>query len=245
MSHALSCFLSVLNAKIQNIMRMFIPKTLHDAYCLAKLQEATLASIARKKPTHSQTMTPHYRPRFSATSHNNPSYRSYSRPTFSSHNSQSSSYGSPSLRFKKSGRSFTTQELDERRAKSLCFYCDEKYILGHKCKAQMYKIELNSHEEEGQMAEEEEELEVEEPSGFSEETPHISLSALVGLNTYQTMGVMEKVKKNSLYILIDSGSTHNFLDVTTAKRLSCDVRNIVPLQIFVANGQKLVSSAIC
>ena len=45
-SHAISCFLSGLNSETQNTVRMFKLKTLHEAYCLAKLQEATLASIA-------------------------------------------------------------------------------------------------------------------------------------------------------------------------------------------------------
>jgi len=49
-SHAISCFLSGLTLEIQHTVRTFKPKTLHDAYCLAKLQEATLASIARNKP---------------------------------------------------------------------------------------------------------------------------------------------------------------------------------------------------
>ena len=41
-SHAVSCFLSGLNEEIQNVFRMY------DAYCLAKIKEATLASIAKK-----------------------------------------------------------------------------------------------------------------------------------------------------------------------------------------------------
>ena len=45
---AISCFLSGLSDEIQNAVRMFRPQTLHDAYCLAKLQEATLQSIARR-----------------------------------------------------------------------------------------------------------------------------------------------------------------------------------------------------
>jgi len=47
-SHAVSCFLSGLCDEIQNAVRMFKPQTIHDAYCLAKLQEATLASISRR-----------------------------------------------------------------------------------------------------------------------------------------------------------------------------------------------------
>ena len=46
--HAISCFLSGLNSEIQNTVRMFKPKTLDDAYCLGKLQEATLVSIGNQ-----------------------------------------------------------------------------------------------------------------------------------------------------------------------------------------------------
>ena len=48
-AQSISCFLSGLNEEIQCAVRMFKPSSLHEAYCLAKLQEATLASISRKK----------------------------------------------------------------------------------------------------------------------------------------------------------------------------------------------------
>jgi len=45
---AVSYFLSGLNEEVQCVVRMFKPASLHGAYCLAKLQEATLASIAKR-----------------------------------------------------------------------------------------------------------------------------------------------------------------------------------------------------
>ena len=42
---AVSCFLSGLCEEIQCAVRMFKPVSLHEAYCLAKLQEATLTLI--------------------------------------------------------------------------------------------------------------------------------------------------------------------------------------------------------
>ena len=86
---------------------------------------------------------------------------------------------------------------------------------------------------------------LEEPLVVYEEIPHIFMNALSGINTYQTMKVVGMFKRHSLYILIDSGSTHNFLDLAIAKRLGCDMRGMVPLQIFVANYSKLVSSSMC
>jgi len=50
-NHAICCFLSGLTDEIQNAVKMFEPSTLHEAYCLAKLQEATLSSIARRTKT--------------------------------------------------------------------------------------------------------------------------------------------------------------------------------------------------
>lgn len=44
------------------------------------------------------------------------------------------------------------------------------------------------------------------------------MQAIVGANTYHTMRVIGKVKRNPLHILVDSGSTHNFLNLTTAKK---------------------------
>jgi len=57
-SQAVSCFLSGLSEKIQCVVRMFRPARLHEAYCLAKLQEATLAFISRRsKPILERTPT--------------------------------------------------------------------------------------------------------------------------------------------------------------------------------------------
>jgi len=48
LAQAISCFLSGLSDEIQCAMWMFRPASLHEAYCPAKLQEPTLASISRK-----------------------------------------------------------------------------------------------------------------------------------------------------------------------------------------------------
>nr|GEX16097.1 retrotransposable element Tf2 [Tanacetum cinerariifolium] len=49
---------------------------------------------------------------------------------------------------------------------------------------------------------------------------HISLNALSGVNSFQTIRVIGLVvKQHELHNLIDSGSTHNFLDVNMAKRI--------------------------
>lgn len=57
-NHAISCFLCGLCEEKQNKVRMFKRQTIHDAYCLPKLQEVTLASISRKtKPILEKPVT--------------------------------------------------------------------------------------------------------------------------------------------------------------------------------------------
>ena len=76
------------------------------------------------------------------------------------------------------------------------------------------------------------------------ETPQLSLNALNGIHTDQTMKVTGKCH-NSLYILIDSRSTHNFLDISTAKKLQCEFRRMPPLQVAVANGHQMQCNHRC
>jgi len=86
-----------------------------------------------------------------------------------------------------------------------------------------------------------------EVSPVEEEMPQISLHALDGMHTYQTMGVTDKTKNTTLHILIYSGSTHNFLDISVAKgphyvTRRIDINSIVILgaSIFLANNFQLM-----
>ena len=46
-------------------------------------------------------------------------------------------------------------------------------------------------------------------------------------------------------ILIDSGSTHSFLDESMARRLKCPLIPTQPLIVTVANGNKVMSKSAC
>ena len=95
-------------------------------------------------------------------------------------------------------RKLSPTELQRRRQQGLCYNCDEKYTMGHKCK-KLFFIEL---EEENEEAIEEE---------YVEETLAISLHALAGVQSPQTMRINSQIGNTPLTILIDSSSNHNFL----------------------------------
>lgn len=56
--------------------------------------------------------------------------------------------------------------------------------------------------------------------------------------------VGQKGKKN-LSILINSGSTHNFLDQEAGEKLHCAMQQVNPLKVAVANGSELISDTLC
>ncbi|GJY83096.1 putative mitochondrial protein [Tanacetum coccineum] len=69
----------------------------------------------------------------------------------------------------------------------------------------------------------------------------ISLHALNGVESFQTMRVTRHVGKQTLHILIDTGSTHNFLDVDKAKKLGCHLSSTCPLNVDIPGGAQLTS----
>ncbi|GJX55739.1 retrotransposon-related protein [Tanacetum coccineum] len=75
--------------------------------------------------------------------------------------------------------------------------------------------------------------------------PHISLNAISGVDTFQTMRVKGQINNRPVNILIDCGSTHNFLDITTAKQIGCSIKESYPLQVTVPGGNFLTSSHVC
>lgn len=66
--------------------------------------------------------------------------------------------------------------------------------------------------------------------------PEISVNALTGIASFKMIRVTGYYKNKPLHILIDSGSTHNFLDEEAAKKLGCHITNIPTLSVVVADG---------
>ncbi|PKI61860.1 hypothetical protein CRG98_017758 [Punica granatum] len=128
--------------------------------------------------------------------------------------------------------------MDEKRAKNLCFWCDERFVPRHKCsRRQAFLIEVEAVEE-GQDEVMKEELE-ETPS------PHISLHALLGTRSCQTMRVVGIMGKRLLHILVDSGSTHNFLNEEVGRKLGCQTELMSAVRVAVANGNELKCERVC
>ena len=95
----------------------------------------------------------------------------------------------------------STTEMQERWGKILCYYCDEKYESGHKCKRKQNFL-LDGHE-----SEVEEICEAE--NNIKKDDLVVSINAIFGSKSHQTMRIHGNIKKKVVTILIDSRNTHN------------------------------------
>lgn len=59
------------------------------------------------------------------------------------------------------------------------------------------------------------------------------------------MRIKGAVNGSPLHILIDSGSTHNFLDLSLAKKLGCEWKNMEPQAVTVADGNHIMCPHQC
>ncbi|GJS00938.1 putative nucleotidyltransferase, ribonuclease H [Tanacetum coccineum] len=231
-TQAISLYLKALKPDIRGPVKMFKPRTLHEAYGLAKTQALNNENLEEKlnrgKWNGGNTK-----------SYNNskitPPTNATKLPLLPTPNQTNTTVTKPTG----GPRRLSRKELENKRARGECFWCTEKFVPGHKCtrnQNQVYIIEM----------EDEDDLGADETETENEEKEHqISIHALTGLPSYSTMRVQGSMGNRQLHILIDSGSTHNFLDCRLAKKLQCEVQDISLINVRVANGKKLSCTQRC
>jgi len=210
-ANQLSCFLGGLKQDVQMMVRMFHPTSVMKAFSLAKMYESANTTNSQTKP-FSKQLKPPLLP-------NPPKNLDVSRPKT------------------QTTRSLTPANMNERRAKGLCYFCDEPFTPAHSLthkKLQIHVLELD------EVTDSDEETPTAVETGTSNVgDPLISVNALTGITSFRTMRVTGLFKKKPLHILIDSGITHNFLDVHLAKKLGCEIANMDPLSVTVADGARV------
>eukprot|EP00253_Pinus_taeda_P006137 PITA_06137 len=143
-------------------------------------------------------------------------------------------------------------EIVERRKQGLCYYCDEKYSLGHKCKEpkffQIDATDLSSSEEAPPIEEPEEEDEDHQPNNALPTTPDepvILIHALAGISSAQTLKIRGFIKHRPVVVLIDSGSMHNFIHQRVAEVVHSFVRAVPNFQVQIVDGGTMKCEGRC
>ena len=97
----------------------------------------------------------------------------------------------------------------------MCYQCDEKWYVGHRCKQKELHVLLVSEGDEGVSGDDELVLEV------AEEVEAVKLSSnfMVGLSKPRTMKLRGEIQGKEVVVLIDCGATHNFISKPVVESL--------------------------
>ena len=237
-SYFLDSFIGGLKPTVKPFVKAFKPVSVAEAIRYARLQEESIQANSQKlgKTTNSvYTSKPYASTVFSATTSNN-SNKPPLLPTPQTKPVQTV----PPKNGQKPFKFIPAEIRAEKIAKGLCYYCDQKFERGHKCQfreSQLFTVEIPSWQEENSESDDESvDLEkIEATTG----DPCISVSALAGNKSFSTMRVRGMCTGRSLHVLIDSGSTHNFLDLQAAQNLKCEIHPIATQTITVADGNQI------
>ncbi|PNX92555.1 retrotransposon-related protein, partial [Trifolium pratense] len=145
-------------------------------------------------------------------------------------------------------RSIPNDEVEERRAKGLCFKCGGKFHPTlHKCPERSMRVLILG---EGEEVNEDGEivcLKATEIEGDEEEIEAECklLGVLGSMGEYHTMKICGKIAGIEVVVLIDSGASHNFIspDVTTA--LGLPVTPTIAKSIKLGDGHRVFSQGTC
>ncbi|XP_039133322.1 uncharacterized protein LOC120270395 [Dioscorea cayenensis subsp. rotundata] len=222
----LNCFLSGLKDDIQQELYILRPTDLHEAIGLAKLVEDK-CNAARVSSPYPRTHFPRPLPAPSLLVAAGP------RP--------------PSLPIKR----LTPFEMATRREKGLCFNCDAKFVPGHKCSpAQFLCLMVDTEEDttfDSPPPTDTPELlpQIHPTPQDVDTTPCISFHALTGQLVPSTLKLAGSIHGHPVVVLIDGGSTNNFIQSHLVKHLGLTVHPSPHLRVTVGNGESMGCGGEC
>jgi hypothetical protein len=144
----------------------------------------------------------------------------------------------------------TREEMVEHQLKCIFYNCDEKYFLGHKCKEKNFFMAISKDVVEldidiSHFAELPETTSITPPFDPIEIEPIISLNAHTGFFSPHTLKLIGYIKNLKVIIIIDSGSTHNFIHQCISQETHWYIHVVKNFQIMIANGGSMKCRGRC
>jgi hypothetical protein len=124
--------------------------------------------------------------------------------------------------------------MDERQRLGLCFNCNEKFRRDHNYVCQHLFLITFADEDD----------DTESPMEPPADEPTISVLAISGVRTRETMQMGISICGTSFRALLDSGSTHNFITEEAAACTDLVLRPQGVIRVTVANGDRVQSPSV-
>ena len=120
----------------------------------------------------------------------------------------------------------------------LCYYCADRWVSGHRCQPRMHL--LIADDDSNQFPQPISDFPSPPLKTVScpelEDTPQLSLHAMSGMSAPETFHAYGIIHHHRLTILVDYGSTYNFIQSRVVKFLPLTLTPIAPLHFIVGNG---------
>ncbi|RRT53668.1 hypothetical protein B296_00029332 [Ensete ventricosum] len=142
-----------------------------------------------------------------------------------------------------------TKKIDKRRAsrtstKGLCWHCDEPWSREHRYKkGRLLMIELVEDEDKNHLKKALNPKR--KPWRKSPKPADYAVHALAGYSNPQTMKVGGLLKQQPITVLIDTGSTNNFLNSKVVARLALQIEGYNKFNVKVADDRILNCDQRC
>ncbi|XP_042037749.1 uncharacterized protein LOC121783641 [Salvia splendens] len=147
-------------------------------------------------------------------------------------------------------RRISAADRRERTRQGLCWYCPEKYTRDHMCSEVFYA--LMGRDDEDDQPEDEPALLHDADERLDDDGENMvitgdvsSIHVISPKIKPRSIRLQGKINDASISVLIDGGSTHNFIQPSVAEKLSLCVHPISPFRVFVGNGESLRCSHAC
>nr|KYP63732.1 Transposon Ty3-G Gag-Pol polyprotein [Cajanus cajan] len=213
----LDCFISGLKADIRRDVITQNPNSLLKAVSLAKLFEEK----------HTSTIKPYSHSTYNRNLNTNPKTNTLPALLPTPNQKPSTQTGVPT-----NVKKISLAEMQLRRDKGLCYTCNDKFTPSHRCPNKQYLL-LHFDELD------------DPPDSITEAVTdnalehHLSYHALKGSSGVGTMRFQGSINGVTVQILLDSGSSDNFLQPRIAHYLNLPIEPIPSFQVLVGNGNAL------
>ncbi|KAL5575524.1 hypothetical protein UlMin_017223 [Ulmus minor] len=131
-------------------------------------------------------------------------------------------------------RRLSESEYQQKRAKGLCFRCDEKFSPGHRGKNRQLQVLILSEDDSAQDVKPEEEDQP-SPNSSQDSALDLSLNSLMGFTSSHTMKVWGLLGTRKIIILIDSGASHSFISSKLVREMDIPCEAMTGLGVQVGN----------
>ncbi|XP_020092846.1 uncharacterized protein LOC109713256 [Ananas comosus] len=247
----IACYINGLKEELIHFLDIAHPKTLEKTYEQAQLHEKAIAALNRRNK---------YLPRGSGGPYQSSSpYRSNIGTGLNKGGENLRNQYQTSQRNQVTQNPVNRQLIEQRRAAGLCFRYREKYHPGHVCNSKSLNtlqaseeiVEVYDedclHEEtgEGGVVDGEEQGSGAIPDSEEAQEIGVSVHVLSGEKPQDTIKIRGEAKNRTLTLLIDTGSTHSFIDLRVAKEIGARMEAAPPLVVTIADGHKMLSKLKC